>query len=97
MNKDKRKTNAKSQYVSVIAPARLHLGFLDLHGGLGWKFGSIGLAVSAIETSLTASYSDDIDIKETGVKVACIKGDGNTLSIKSWVKVKPHVKKHNDS
>ena len=63
MNKDKRKTNAKSQYVSVIAPARLHLGFLDLHGGLGRKFGSIGLAVSAIETSLTASYSDDIDIK----------------------------------
>ena len=31
--------------VRVVAPARLHLGFLDLNGGLGRMFGSIGLAV----------------------------------------------------
>lgn len=31
--------------VRVTAPARLHIGFLDLNGGLGRKFGSIGLAI----------------------------------------------------
>lgn len=39
--------------VRVIAPARLHLGFLDLNGGLGRKFGSIGLAVDQPCTDLT--------------------------------------------
>lgn len=36
----------------AIAPARLHLGFLDLNGSLGRKFGSIGLAVDAPQTRL---------------------------------------------
>ncbi|TPQ51217.1 hypothetical protein C2U72_09410 [Prosthecomicrobium hirschii] len=31
--------------VRVTAPARLHIGFLDLNGDLGRRFGSIGLAV----------------------------------------------------
>ncbi len=31
--------------VVVEAPARLHLGFIDLHGGCGRLFGSIGVAV----------------------------------------------------
>ncbi len=35
-------------------PARLHLGFLDLEGGLGRRFGSIGLALDDIETRITA-------------------------------------------
>ena len=39
--------------VSVVAPARLHLGFLDLNGGLGRRFGSIGLAISSPRTTLT--------------------------------------------
>lgn len=39
--------------VKVTAAARLHLGFLDLHGGLGRRFGSIGLAVDAFATTLT--------------------------------------------
>jgi beta-RFAP synthase len=55
-------TNLNSRYVSVHAPARLHLGFLDMHGGLGRKFGSLGLSISGVETSLLAEYSDDIDI-----------------------------------
>jgi beta-RFAP synthase len=29
----------------ITAPARLHLGFLDLNGGLGRRFGSLGLAL----------------------------------------------------
>jgi len=34
-----------SEAIEVFAPARLHLGFLDLNGGLGRRFGSIGLAI----------------------------------------------------
>ncbi|HVY58345.1 MAG TPA: beta-ribofuranosylaminobenzene 5'-phosphate synthase family protein [Xanthobacteraceae bacterium] len=41
--------------VTVAVPARLHLGFLDLNGDMGRSFGSIGLAISGIETRLTAS------------------------------------------
>jgi len=40
--------------VRVEAPARLHMGFLDLHGGLGRKFGSIGLCLEDIATELEA-------------------------------------------
>ena len=41
--------------VRVRAPARLHLGFLDMNGALGRKFGSIGLAVDRPATRLTVS------------------------------------------
>ena len=41
--------------VTVTVPARLHLGFLDLNGGLGRKFGSLGLSISEPVTRLTLS------------------------------------------
>ena len=40
------------QALRIEAPARLHLGFLDLHGGLGRRFGSIGLTLEGIATRL---------------------------------------------
>ncbi len=36
--------------VRVTAAARLHLGFLDLNGSLGRRFGSVGLAIDAFST-----------------------------------------------
>jgi beta-RFAP synthase len=36
----------------VLAPARLHLGFLDLDGGFGRRFGSIGLTLDQPATVL---------------------------------------------
>lgn len=54
--------NLNSKYVSIQAPARLHLGFIDMHGGFDRKFGSLGLSISGVETSLQAEYADDIDI-----------------------------------
>jgi beta-ribofuranosylaminobenzene 5'-phosphate synthase len=39
--------------IHVEAPARLHLGFLDMHGGLGRRFGSLGLTLESIGTQLT--------------------------------------------
>ena len=39
--------------ITVTVPARLHLGFIDLNGALGRRFGSIGLAISDLRTSIT--------------------------------------------
>lgn len=46
--------------VTVETGARLHLGFLDLNGGLGRRFGSMGLAIDGFRTRLTATRADTI-------------------------------------
>ncbi|MCW8905767.1 MAG: GHMP kinase [Sedimenticola sp.] len=38
--------------VSVSASARLHLGFLDISGALGRRFGGLGLSIDAFRTTL---------------------------------------------
>ena len=43
-----------AERVRIEAPARLHFGFLDLHGGLGRRFGSVGLAIDTPSLALTA-------------------------------------------
>jgi beta-RFAP synthase len=48
--------------VDVAVSARLHLGFVDLHGGLGRRFGSIGIALEAPATRLSASRSDGASV-----------------------------------
>lgn len=45
--------NNQQSQVTVIAPARLHMGFIDLSGSLGRCFGSVGLALNDIYTRLT--------------------------------------------
>src|ERR1700712_4950473 len=47
--------------VTVDAPARLHLGFLDPSGSLGRAFGSVGLTIDASGTRVTAQYADYTD------------------------------------
>jgi beta-ribofuranosylaminobenzene 5'-phosphate synthase len=39
--------------VTVGLPARLHFGFLDMNGGLGRRFGSLGLAIDQPRTQVT--------------------------------------------
>jgi beta-ribofuranosylaminobenzene 5'-phosphate synthase len=46
-----------STAIRVIAPARLHLGFLDLNGAIGRRYGSIGLAVNHPSTDLTLTQA----------------------------------------
>lgn len=43
---------ARGRCVEVTVPARLHLGLLDLEGGLGRRFGSLGLTLDAPCTRL---------------------------------------------
>lgn len=44
--------------ITVKSTARLHMGFFDLHGGLGRKFGSIGLSLAAPSIELSAVRSE---------------------------------------
>src|SRR6516165_6792115 len=48
--------------VRVITSARLHLGFLDLNGDLGRRFGSIGLSIDAFETSIELRQSPKFEV-----------------------------------
>jgi len=56
--------------VTVRVPARLHLGFIDLEGGLGRRFGSMGLAISGLDAVVEARAA-----RHSGVE-----GDGSGRS-----------------
>ncbi len=47
-----RPRHAPGRTVRVSAPARLHLGLLDLEGSLGRRFGSLGLAIDRPRTEV---------------------------------------------
>ncbi|WP_430913571.1 beta-ribofuranosylaminobenzene 5'-phosphate synthase family protein [Methylobacterium sp. sgz302541] len=69
--------------VRVHAPARLHFGFLDLHGGLGRRFGSIGLAVDAPAVSLVATAGEGLSAEgpEAGRVLAYARAAASHLGI----------------
>ncbi|MCF7935676.1 MAG: DUF447 family protein [Synergistales bacterium] len=46
--------------VRVVSHSRLHLGFLDLNGGLGRRFGSIGVALERPVMELTATAATEL-------------------------------------
>jgi beta-ribofuranosylaminobenzene 5'-phosphate synthase len=48
-----------SNSVAIRVPARLHLGFLDLNGDAGRRFGSLGLPLSEPETVVTLSRAGE--------------------------------------
>lgn len=54
---------SEKRIVHVMAPARLHLGFIDMHGGLGRDFGSLGVCLADIFTHVSAVSSGDIVIQ----------------------------------
>jgi beta-ribofuranosylaminobenzene 5'-phosphate synthase len=60
-------TPAPSQ-IRVSAPARLHFGFVDLHGGLGRRFGSLGLAIERPMVRLRACHASTTEIAGPGAE-----------------------------
>jgi len=48
--------------VSVSVPARLHLGFVDLNGDRGRRFGSLGIAIEQPRTRLTLTRGDGLAV-----------------------------------
>jgi beta-ribofuranosylaminobenzene 5'-phosphate synthase len=55
-------------YVKIAAAARLHLGFLDLNGSLGRKFGGLGLSISGPATRLTLTHAKANEVQ--GIEAA---------------------------
>ncbi len=53
--------------VEVSTSGRLHMGFFDLHGGLGRKFGSIGLSLTEPNLVLSAKRSKSLQVSGAGV------------------------------
>ena len=51
----------KNQNVTVRAPARLHLGFVDLGGALGRKFISAGVAIDGFGTEICVQSSEKFE------------------------------------
>ena len=52
--------------VTVEAPARLHLGFTDLDGGLGRRFGSLGLTLDGLSTELRVTEAQSFSAAGRG-------------------------------
>jgi beta-RFAP synthase len=52
-----------SRIVTVDAPARLHMGFLDLNGDLGRHFGSLGLALDRPRTRVSVVGSASVVVE----------------------------------
>ena len=57
-----------ARQVAVETTARLHMGFVDLHGGLGRRFGSIGLSLDKPSTRFTATLAPDFSATGCGTE-----------------------------
>jgi beta-ribofuranosylaminobenzene 5'-phosphate synthase len=53
--------------VTLRAPGRLHLGFLDPAGSLGRRFGSLGLVIDGFETHIELSASPSQRVSASGL------------------------------
>jgi beta-ribofuranosylaminobenzene 5'-phosphate synthase len=75
--------------VLVTTTARLHLGFLDLAGDLGRRFGSIGLAIDGFETRIELREAPSFEVlgeeRERGAQIA--RRIAESLSIDSRKKL----------
>jgi beta-ribofuranosylaminobenzene 5'-phosphate synthase len=63
--------------VSITAHARLHLGFLDLEGGLGRRYGGLGLGLEAPATRLVVTRADALVVE--GVEAERARAHLNAL------------------
>ncbi len=59
-------SGAAAARVSVEAPARLHMGFVDLNGGLGRHFGSIGLTLAGLATRVVVTPAAGLEVSGPG-------------------------------
>ncbi|MCB1791994.1 MAG: GHMP kinase [Gammaproteobacteria bacterium] len=56
--------------VHVDTPARLHLGFMDMSGALGRRFGSLGLSIDAFHTRITVHHDTGVSAHGPGAQRA---------------------------
>ena len=59
-----------SRRIQITAPARLHMGFIDMSGALGRHFGSIGVGLNEISTSIQLSFAANTEVSGAGAERA---------------------------
>jgi beta-RFAP synthase len=52
--------------VTVVAPARLHLGFMDPDASLGRRFGSVGVTLEGVATRIRFSHAEGLEVRGPG-------------------------------
>jgi predicted sugar kinase len=65
MSSERTSTLPAISAITVEAPGRLHMGFLDPNGSLGRAFGSVGVVIEGCGTRVTARPADDAQIEGT--------------------------------
>ncbi|UCC55698.1 MAG: GHMP kinase [Gammaproteobacteria bacterium] len=79
----------KFQLVQVEAPARLHLGFLDLNGNLGRRFGGLGLTLEGIATELEITQARSLLVE--GPDTARVRAHDFAASLLETLELPPGV------
>ena len=69
--------------VHVKTTARLHMGFIDMNGGLGRRFGSVGLSLDKPAVSLTAELSTDFSASGASAQrvVECARNFARSMGL----------------
>jgi beta-ribofuranosylaminobenzene 5'-phosphate synthase len=84
--------------VQVTTAARLHLGFLDLAGDLGRRFGSIGLAIDAFETRIELREAPSLEVlgeeRERSSHIARRIAEGLRLDIRKKLTISNAIPAH---
>ena len=83
-------SQARFTEVTVKSTARLHMGFFDLHGGLGRKFGSIGLSLAAPSIELSASRAEKLSMSG----LACARAERIANNILSALELRTSIDLH---
>ena len=80
---------AQFEKVTVLAPARLHMGFIDLSGSLGRDFGSIGVGLNEIYTRLSIRAAQSLSVKGMGDERAkeCVQRLCDSLGVADAIEI----------
>lgn len=91
-------TSDQENLIRIRAPARLHMGFLDMGGALGRTFGSIGVGLNEIATVLTARRSPRSTVSgpeaERALKVAATISEALGQSLPAEIQVEQAIPGH---
>lgn len=72
-----------NQWVRVVAPARLHMGFIDISGVLGRRFGSLGVGLNELATRLTVRVANQPSASGPNADraIQCLRKLSQTLNV----------------
>ncbi|MGH8750227.1 MAG: beta-ribofuranosylaminobenzene 5'-phosphate synthase family protein, partial [Burkholderiales bacterium] len=86
---DKPDADEPGQNVVVEAPARLHLGFMDLNGASGRRFGSLGLALDGFSTRIYAERAQSFSVEgaQTQRAMSALRCLGEKLALRGAVRM----------